>query len=360
MTLDNSLLKQIKDFKSFIANMIPIAGNNIPNADTTNGNVGNSTTWARSDHSHPKSSLYAEASHAHNEYLTSQDIVNKVDKVAGKDLSTNDFTDSYKDKLDLNFGYVDHNLKLHFVEVDEATLSSSPNVAMNGGITNIMAHITDSENNNVIDAPIDFYQDNVYYDTGITNNNGLASIEYFGNGIGQTNFTVKCGNFVSQPYIVYDCLKYDDESKAYENSIWTKGNNSSNANFIRQTGYTEFSEITTGTDIVLYTLIDHSVAIEFDVQLVGTDYAQSLGALGQSQNANTRANIILPQSIRDGNWHHIKITFTNGTGTIAFDNGSASALTINNYDSTLNMYFRFVTNNGITGINFKNWKCYPI
>lgn len=45
---------------------IPEASSTTPVADTTNGATGNGTTWARSNHSHPKSNLYAEAIHDHN------------------------------------------------------------------------------------------------------------------------------------------------------------------------------------------------------------------------------------------------------------------------------------------------------
>lgn len=44
---------------------IPSASSTTPNADTTSGSVGTGTTWARADHKHPKSTLYAEASHDH-------------------------------------------------------------------------------------------------------------------------------------------------------------------------------------------------------------------------------------------------------------------------------------------------------
>ena len=44
---------------------IPSASSTTPSADTINGSVGNGTTWARSNHTHPKSSLYAESSHSH-------------------------------------------------------------------------------------------------------------------------------------------------------------------------------------------------------------------------------------------------------------------------------------------------------
>lgn len=47
---------------------IPSASSTTPSADTTNGSVGTGTTWARSNHTHPKSSLYAESSHTHSGY----------------------------------------------------------------------------------------------------------------------------------------------------------------------------------------------------------------------------------------------------------------------------------------------------
>ena len=51
---------------------IPSASSIIPSADTNSGAVGTGTTWARADHKHPKSTLYAEASHDH----TTSDITN--------------------------------------------------------------------------------------------------------------------------------------------------------------------------------------------------------------------------------------------------------------------------------------------
>ena len=66
MVLDNVLLKKIEGFKQFVANMIPIAGNHTPSSDTTNGSSGTNMDYARSDHTHPKSTLYAEANHTHS------------------------------------------------------------------------------------------------------------------------------------------------------------------------------------------------------------------------------------------------------------------------------------------------------
>lgn len=79
MVLNNVLLKKIEGFKQFVANMIPIAGNHTPSSDTTNGSSGTNMDYARSDHTHPKSNLYAESVHTHSQYLTThQDISGKL------------------------------------------------------------------------------------------------------------------------------------------------------------------------------------------------------------------------------------------------------------------------------------------
>ena len=44
---------------------IPSASTTTPSADTTSGSYGSGTSYARSNHTHPKSSLYAESSHTH-------------------------------------------------------------------------------------------------------------------------------------------------------------------------------------------------------------------------------------------------------------------------------------------------------
>ena len=44
---------------------IPSASSSTPSADTTSGAVGSGTTWARADHQHPISSIYATSEHNH-------------------------------------------------------------------------------------------------------------------------------------------------------------------------------------------------------------------------------------------------------------------------------------------------------
>ena len=77
-----SATSELNNNSGFItSSSVPNASSATPSADTTNGSVGTGTAWARSDHTHPKSNIYAEASHTHPQYLTShQDITGKEDK----------------------------------------------------------------------------------------------------------------------------------------------------------------------------------------------------------------------------------------------------------------------------------------
>lgn len=61
---------------------VPNPSSTTPSADTTNGSVGDGTTWARSNHTHPRSSLYAEANHTHDSIYPAYEIDNlNVDDV---------------------------------------------------------------------------------------------------------------------------------------------------------------------------------------------------------------------------------------------------------------------------------------
>lgn len=81
--------EQIVDFPT-----IPSASSTTPSADTTSGSVGTGTTWARSNHTHPKSSLYAEFSHTHDQYLTSHQDISGKENTSNKVSSWSSTTDN--------------------------------------------------------------------------------------------------------------------------------------------------------------------------------------------------------------------------------------------------------------------------
>lgn len=91
-TLSDSKVPSEKLVKNTIDNLsIPSASSTTPSADTTTGSVGDGTTWARSNHTHPKSSIYAEASHNHN--ISNLNNVTTVDVVV---TYTNNTTETIK------------------------------------------------------------------------------------------------------------------------------------------------------------------------------------------------------------------------------------------------------------------------
>lgn len=69
----------------------------------------------------------------------------------------------------------------------------------------------------------------------------------------------------------------------------------------------------------------------------------------------------LLSTLQDGNWHHIKLTLQNGVAVMSSSETSTTqSFTLSNYDSTLDMYFRFRTLAEITEISFKEFEYYPI
>lgn len=69
---------------------IPSASSTVPSADTSSGSYGSGTTYARANHQHPKSSLYAETSHTHDTATLETDgFLSKQDKAKLDSLSYN-------------------------------------------------------------------------------------------------------------------------------------------------------------------------------------------------------------------------------------------------------------------------------
>ena len=74
---------------------IPSASSTTPSADTTNGSIGSGTTWAKADHTHPKSTIYSSSDHNHDgTYLktgtgtvTSTNIANNT--IVNEDIASN-------------------------------------------------------------------------------------------------------------------------------------------------------------------------------------------------------------------------------------------------------------------------------
>ena len=101
----------------------------------------------------------------------------KVNKVTGKELSSNDFTDSLKNKLEndvlsANFGYIDEDLKIHFT-VASLDLDVDDNIIQQGEKTDVQATLTDDKEEPIKDIRVNFYE--IY--TPIINLSGNSIIQ---------------------------------------------------------------------------------------------------------------------------------------------------------------------------------------
>lgn len=75
---------------------VPTPSTTIPFSDSTNGTYGSGTSYARSNHSHPKSNLYAESGHTHSDYANKVHTHTTVD-ITDLDLSPVATSGSYND-----------------------------------------------------------------------------------------------------------------------------------------------------------------------------------------------------------------------------------------------------------------------
>ena len=199
--------------------------------------------------------------------------------------------------------------------------------------------------------------------SGITDSNGVASCNYTGKAVGKMNVVAETKTddriLQSEIYELCDCIKYDKGNTA--NTLWTLGNNSNAQLDLVDNSYRKLSEITTGTDAWVYLKIDHQCALEFDIKVTATTYADGFAQFGQSANANTRRNINFPSAMQNGNWHHVKLALENGVVTLTSDElTSPVTFNLQSYDSTMDLYFRFRTVDSVTEISFKEFEYYPI
>lgn len=197
--------------------------------------------------------------------------------------------------------------------------------------------------------------------------NPLSTTGYKGVGAGMVDFVASTvppseivdNSFQSDGFEVLDCIRYDKGDSP--NQLWTLGNSGNSKLDLVDNSYRKLSEITTGTDAWVYLKIDHSCILEFDVRVVSTDYSKPFGQYGQSPNANTRRQINLPSTIQDNEWHTIKLTLQNGVAVMtSTELPNPVTYTLQQYDSSVDIYWRFRTDTDITEVHFKEFKYYSI
>ena len=166
---------------------IPEASTTTPLSDSTNGNIGDSNKWAKADHIHPKSNLYAESGHNHdNTYI-------KLSNTAG--LVKNDGTIDTSTYL----------IKSNFKTIDGSSIVGSGNISLPSKLSDL------------------------------TNDTGFITLSALNDYVTKDNLSIKYSNEIptevdpSEPYslcIVKSSNGYDvysiQESSTGDSGEWVK------------------------------------------------------------------------------------------------------------------------------------------
>ena len=306
MTLDNNLLKKIENFKRHILKSIPLPSTNTPSTDNTNGSTGSSLEYARSDHQHPKSTLYAESVHSHNDILS--DLLDDINNTT--------------------------------IVVDSPNpIGQDDTILLRGRMYG----------DDVSGKSIDYYIGNTLIGSSVTNGNGVSFLDYECDGLGVRNVTAKKGSIVSETYEVYDYINFDNGLDGDCSNIWT-GNTE---DLTRQSDGSLFSS-TSARKLLSSALISGDFEATFEA--IGT--GSPLWGVQDSSSNMTRFYIANSEDFR-----YYKITRSNGTITAktSTDGTSWTNLTAQSSNVTsADCYFLLHNNSGTKSIKFKNVKIYPI
>ena len=188
-----------------------------------------------------------------------------------------------------------------------------------------------------------------YLGYGVTNENGVAKLEYnsegqkrdhsyTGVGAGEVDVLASLdkpitdGSIVSETYPLIDGFKYDSGTDS-SNTMWALNNN---AKLTRGTTYSTLEKLTTGSNAVI-TLVDVSLSdyrIECDVmQVDGTQNENVIVAYDNSWTTKGSSKGTV------GEWKHITIDVT---------------------DASTNGYISISAGGSATKIYFKDFVVYPI
>ena len=135
-----------------------LSGIKLEEIETIGNKINDISTYSNDTEAYPSAKAVASYAQPKGNYLTShQDISGKVDKVSGKGLSTNDFTDSYKNELDnLSNNYQPISNKSQSISTDSQSTTKYPSVkAVEDYTSTIYATKTELNNAQIDSSNVD-------------------------------------------------------------------------------------------------------------------------------------------------------------------------------------------------------------
>ena len=221
-----------------------------------------------------------------------------------------------------------------------------------------------------------------YLGYGVTNENGVAHLEYdedgeplthsyTGVGAGEIDVLASLdnpiveGSIVSVPCNVLDCLKYDGCTISNHNDIWDTSD--PNLTFERKTDYTSIKQkVTTSRATTYLKNIDTSGVIEFEMKHIknGTVYASDYGLnfINDSTYCGffSATHLGITNSMV-GDWLGFKVIFDGTTyDVVSLDypdksvSGRTTTAPINGF------MFSITANSDVSELQIRNIKVYPI
>ena len=319
----------------------------------------------------------------------------KVDIVEGKGLSSNDFTDALKNKLEnnvltqhqslanyvqksqtqglikndgtidtnnyltketapkiYNYGFIDSNLVLHLIYID-TEVSITKTIIQTGGSSQITILVTDEEGNPLEDIPVDLYANGVKVGQTVdTNANGLSIHTYTGSGSGKVELQAKIGSFVSGTYSILDAT-FKDIGTSSDYGTWTS-TDFTGTKISRNEEYTTLIPEDTW-DTQQQTIPNSDLCIEFDINITYTSAHYFIRFMGNNSNVLSFGETEL--GLSSGVWSHVKLVRSGNQLNITVDDVTKTPLSISASIDT----FRFILDNTkCTDMKYKNFVIYPI
>ena len=214
-----------------------------------------------------------------------------------------------------------------------------------------------------------------YIGYGITNNKGIATLDYdangdsispsgfLGNGRGLINLEAEMhddNSVVTEPYNVWDTLVYDEglEAEGHHNDVWS--GYQSGATLTRTPTHSVLKETGSGNVIARLTIdgiaydFSEEYGIEFDLKQVDGAYNGQIIDLRNRLDGTQPSFVTFSHlGVYDRDWHHIRITSLSTGITVQADNNNPYTAT--RYPHHI---FGLWTGSDMTELHFKNFKVY--
>lgn len=197
--------------------------------------------------------------------------------------------------------------------------------------------------------------------SGVTDANGVASVNYTGAGAGEMDFIASTSNpidessLVSETFALIDATWIDYATQENHRDVWY---NHANTRSERKSEYTELTE--NGGNLIYrlasqYGFSKENICIEYDIFQVDGISANGTSAVFNSNGSLILSNPLSSSNMNIGEWNHMKLEFQGSNGVKI--NG-----TLRSYASapTDKLLFGFLTNGDCTTVRFKNVAIYPI